>query len=72
VLKLGPSNWLIGGVTYTRDENGQHAQLTLMPPSAFDPEPTVAVPVMPLLQHIDGINPTAPNAPKATPEVVAT
>jgi prophage tail gpP-like protein len=72
MLKLGPSNWLIGGVTYTRDEDGQHAQLTLMPPSAFDPEPTAAVPVMPLLNHISGINPTAPNAPKASDEVVAT
>jgi len=32
---------LIAEVTYRRDENGTHADLTLMPPSAFTPEPII-------------------------------
>ncbi len=33
--------WLIGEVTYERDENGSHAHLVLMPPEAFSPEPII-------------------------------
>ncbi len=32
---------LIAEVTYRRDENGTHADLVLMPPSAFTPEPII-------------------------------
>ncbi|BCQ23163.1 hypothetical protein NK8_12880 [Caballeronia sp. NK8] len=32
---------LIAEVTYRRDENGTHADLLLMPPSAFTPEPII-------------------------------
>ena len=39
-LKLDRRDWLIGTVTYTRDEGGQHAHLSLWPPSAFSIEPT--------------------------------
>lgn len=31
--------WLLGEVTYTRDEDGTHAELLLMPPEAFDVQP---------------------------------
>jgi hypothetical protein len=41
-----------------------------MPPSAFDPEPTVVNPLPPFIQDITAHNPTKPNAPKD--EVVAT
>jgi prophage tail gpP-like protein len=37
-LKLGKT-WVIGQVTFTRDESGQHAHLVLMGQEAFSPEP---------------------------------
>jgi prophage tail gpP-like protein len=40
-LKLANASYLIGAITYTRDESGQHAQLTLMPPEAYAVEPSV-------------------------------
>lgn len=39
VLKLRNVNYIIGQVTYLRDESGQHAQLLLMPPEAYFVEP---------------------------------
>ena len=33
------ANWIIGTVTYRKDMSGTHADLTLMPPHAFDPDP---------------------------------
>jgi prophage tail gpP-like protein len=38
-LKLPATSWLITNVTYTRDENGTRAELTLMPPDAVKPMP---------------------------------
>ena len=38
-LKLASKSWLIGTVTYTRDETGQHARVSLWPPEAFFVEP---------------------------------
>lgn len=44
-LKLGLNNWLIGEVTYERDnENGTTASLSIMPPQAFLPEPILLMP----------------------------
>lgn len=42
-LKLHET-WLIGAVTYRMDEQGSHADLTIMPPAAFDPEPVLLQP----------------------------
>ena len=39
-LKLAARNWLIGTVTYLRDESGQHARLACGRPEAFSVEPT--------------------------------
>lgn len=39
-LKLRDESWLIGTVTYLRDEGGQHAHLSLFPKEAFTVEPT--------------------------------
>jgi len=39
-LKLN-ATWIIGEVTYRRGEGGTTAELTLMPPEAFQPEPGV-------------------------------
>jgi len=36
--------WTIGAVTYRRDENGTTAELTIMPPGAFLPEPPQPMP----------------------------
>jgi prophage tail gpP-like protein len=33
------ANWIIGSVTYRKDMSGTHADLILMPPDAFNPEP---------------------------------
>jgi prophage tail gpP-like protein len=41
ISKLSRQTWLISEVTYRRDESGTHADVTLMPPSAFTPEPVV-------------------------------
>lgn len=38
-LKVAAQDLLIAEVTYRRDESGTHADLLLMPPSAFDVEP---------------------------------
>jgi prophage tail gpP-like protein len=34
------ANWIIGTVTFRKDMSGTHADLTLMPPNAFLPEPS--------------------------------
>ena len=43
-LKLVNQTWLISEVTYRRGEDGTHADLTLMPPVAFSPEPEILQP----------------------------
>lgn len=60
-LKLANATWAIIQVAYVRDENGQHADLTLMPPAALMPEPIAVMPLPPLLADIRHNNPTAPN-----------
>jgi prophage tail gpP-like protein len=62
VLKLADASWVIGGVTYTRNENGQHADLILMPKEAFSVEPAVLTPLPPLVQDIGKNNPTKPQS----------
>ncbi len=59
-MKLANASWVIGGVTYTRNENGQHADLTLMPVEAFSVEPAVLTPLPPLVQDVEANNPTRP------------
>lgn len=58
VLKVGNITWLIASVSYLRDENGQHAALTLMPKEAFDPEPISLQNIPPMLGDVQGNNPT--------------
>lgn len=43
-LKLEHRTWVIAEVTYRRGEEGTHADLVLMPPEAFEPEPTILRP----------------------------
>jgi prophage tail gpP-like protein len=38
-LKILNVEWIIGTVTFRKDASGTHADLVLMPPDAFDPEP---------------------------------
>jgi prophage tail gpP-like protein len=38
-LKLVNAKWIIGTVTFRKDQSGTHADLQLMPPDAFKPEP---------------------------------
>jgi prophage tail gpP-like protein len=38
-LKLVNMNWIIGDVVFRRDQGGTHADLVLMPPSAFSVQP---------------------------------
>lgn len=58
VLKLPDASWLIAAISYTRDETGQHAIITLMPREAFDPEPVVAQQTPAFVQDIEQNNPT--------------
>ena len=60
-------NYIIASVTYTRDENGQHGVLTLMPPEAFDVEPSgpLGLVTMEDIQHAN--NPTKKETDTATP-----
>jgi prophage tail gpP-like protein len=60
-LKLTGAQWVIGSVTYLRDENGQHAVLVLMPPSAYQPEPIAVLPLPPLVQDVETFNATKPD-----------
>jgi prophage tail gpP-like protein len=46
-LKLSNVQWLISEVTFSLDENGTHAELTIMPPQGFLPEPLILFPVKP-------------------------
>lgn len=43
-LKLPESRWVISEVTYRIDQSGTIAQLTLMPPAAFEPQPVLLQP----------------------------
>lgn len=43
-LGLVDATWLVTEVTYRLDENGTHADLTIMPPSAFLPQPVLLIP----------------------------
>lgn len=60
-LKLDRRDWLIGTVTYTRDEGGQHAHLSLWPKEAFSVEPTTPNYLV-TQQDVNNANPTKPNA----------
>lgn len=50
-LRLADTELLIADVTYTRDSDGTHARLTLMPPEAFAVQPYA------FYQQIAGFNP---------------
>jgi prophage tail gpP-like protein len=57
-LKVSDVTWLIASVSYLRDENGQHAALTLMPKEAFFPEPVSLQNIPPMVGDVEGNNPT--------------
>jgi prophage tail gpP-like protein len=65
-LKLRDEYWLIGTVTYLRDENGQHAHLSLWPREAFSVEPTTPNYLV-TQDDVNKNNPTKPDADKTTP-----
>jgi prophage tail gpP-like protein len=65
-LKLDRRDWLIGTVTYLRDEGGQHARLSLWPKEAFSVEPT-APNVLTTQSDVNNNNPTKPNAQPTPP-----
>ncbi|MGZ3272373.1 MAG: phage baseplate assembly protein [Caulobacteraceae bacterium] len=43
-LKAADDVWILGEVTYRRDGTGTHADLTLMKPGAYTPEPILLIP----------------------------
>ncbi|NVI06351.1 phage baseplate assembly protein [Paraburkholderia youngii] len=55
-LKLTPKTWLIAEVTYMRDEQGTRADLVIMPPQAFYPEPVTLYPIAPDYTTVSGVN----------------
>lgn len=67
-LKVSDKSWLIGTVTYLRDESGQHARLGLWPKEAFSVEPTS--PNMFVTQDdVNNLNPTRPSAGLSNPAI---
>lgn len=56
-VKVQTSDWLVAAVTFQRDETGEHANITMMPPEAFFPEPVGNLGLV-LLQDTDRNNPT--------------
>ncbi len=54
-LKIAEALGVISEVTYRRDAQGTHADLTIMPPEAFEPQPTV---LLPTWGDIRGANPS--------------
>lgn len=42
--KVTTNSWLIGGVVFHKDLGGTHAELMLMPPDAFSPQPNILHP----------------------------
>lgn len=44
-LKISGKLWAVSEVTYVKDENGTHCELLIMPPQAFQPQPTLLQPV---------------------------
>jgi len=59
------TDWTIGAVTYTRDENGEHATVVLMPADAFKPEPTAFMPLPPTVEKVTQANNDAAKPPAA-------
>jgi prophage tail gpP-like protein len=59
-MKVVDKTWVIGGVTYRRDEGGQHADLVLMPKEAFSVEPAVLNPLPPSVEQMERNNATKP------------
>ncbi|WP_341829804.1 phage baseplate assembly protein [Caballeronia zhejiangensis] len=55
-LKLTPKTWLIADVTYMRNEQGTRADLVIMPPQAFYPEPVTLFPIAPDYTTVNGVN----------------
>ena len=43
-LKLKDKVWLISQVSFRRDESGTHADVVMMPPGAFIPQPNILLP----------------------------
>lgn len=66
VLKLRNVNYLIASVTYSRDENGQHAVLMLMPPEAFAVEPSGPLGLV-TVEGVENSNPTKKETDTPTP-----
>jgi len=56
ILKTAGAQWIIGEVTYSLDQQGTTAELTLMPPAAFEPQPTLLQPQW--LMEVTGTNPS--------------
>jgi prophage tail gpP-like protein len=64
-LKLRNASYIIANVTYKRDQNGQHGELTLMPPEAFFVEPSGPLGLV-TISDVNHSNPTSPNPANAT------
>jgi prophage tail gpP-like protein len=67
-VKIPNASWVIGQVTYTKDERGRHAIVLLMPKDAFVPEPVPFMPAYPTAQSL-GIGPSNPTAQEPPAEV---
>ena len=64
LLKMGLAQWVISEVTYSLGQEGTTAQLTLMPPDAFLPEPVLLQPSW--LMELSGQNPQMLGLPSSS------
>ncbi len=48
-LKLANKTWVISDITYTKNMQGTHATMTIMPPHAFDQQPVILNPLNQIL-----------------------
>lgn len=68
-VKIKNVTWIIGTVTYVKDERGRHATVQLMPKEAFLPQPTPTPGAYPTMASTSSSsnNPTSANPPDAPP-----
>lgn len=68
-VKISNVTWIIGTVTYSKDERGRHAAVVLMPKEAFLPQPAAMPGAYPTMQSVGAgsNNPTSQNPPDAPP-----
>jgi prophage tail gpP-like protein len=72
-VKVPNVSWVIGTVTYLKDERGRHANVLLMPANAFLPEPVSNIGAFPTAEGagLSENNPAAGGGGADDPQIVS-